>query len=175
MILLMGVAGAGKSVQGQLLAKDLNYQWISTGEYLRQNINPARRDEMMKGKLLGDEEIIGIVSELFSESANNSIVDGFPRTIAQAKWLLGQHQANKVDVTAIINLKAGREVILRRLLARGRADDTKEVIEKRFEEYQTTTLPIVSFFDQKGIAVYDIDGERSIEVIHAEIMQKLRS
>jgi adenylate kinase len=174
MIVFMGVAGAGKSVQGKLLAQDLGYQWISTGEYLRANINPQRRDEMMKGKLLADEEIIEIVEKLFADSQDQTIVDGFPRTMKQAEWLIGQHERNKVHISCIINLEASKNVILERLLSRGRPDDVQEVIEKRFDEYQEVTLPILGWFKEQGIQVLDINGERSIEDIHAEIMQKLR-
>ena len=61
MIVFMGVAGAGKSVQGKLLARDLGFQWISTGEILRANLSGNRKKELLSGKLVGDEELIDLM------------------------------------------------------------------------------------------------------------------
>lgn len=177
MIVFMGVAGAGKSVQGQLLAKDLGYQWISTGEFLRTHITGKRREEMLAGKLLDDQEMIELIGTFLTDlpDSKKSIMDGFPRTLAQAEWLYEQHHKGVVCIDAVINLRVSKQVVLERLLARGRGDDKEEVITRRYDDYQKTTKPILDSYKEKGITVYEINGERDIESIHSEIMQKLRS
>lgn len=176
MIVFMGVAGSGKSVQGKLLADDLGCTWFSTGEFLRQNINGKRRQEMLEGKLLGDDEIIAMIQKAFEEMApqESFILDGFPRTLPQAKWLIAEHEQGKVHIDAIIHLQASRELVKSRLLSRGRQDDTEEAINKRFEEYESLTLPIVGWFKDEKIPVYEINGEQEIEQVHQEIMNSLK-
>lgn len=173
MIILMGVAGAGKSVQGKLLAKDSGAEWVSTGELLRSSISDERREDMLQGKLLADQEIIAVVSKFFEDhGAQNCILDGFPRTIPQAEWLLADERINDV-IHAIIHLTADREVVKKRLLSRGRPDDNGTAIDLRFKEYESKTLPIVALFENHGIKVHEINGEQDIEDVHKDIMEKL--
>jgi adenylate kinase len=176
MIVFMGVAGAGKSVQGRLLADDLGYRWLSTGEFLRMHISGQRRKEMLEGKLLDDKEIIAILDKFLIDTDDDEacVLDGFPRTLAQAKWLVGKHDEGEVHITAVIHLKASKEVVMSRLLARGRQDDTEEAINHRFKEYEEQTLPIVGYFKEDEIPVHEIDGERSIEDIHQQIMSLIK-
>lgn len=177
MIVLMGVAGAGKSVQGKLLADELGYRWLSTGEFLRMHITGKRRAEMLEGKLLDDQEIIDILSGFFAglEKDEGVILDGFPRTTAQANWLLEQHNTSNINVSAVLHLKASKDVVKARLLERGRQDDTEAAIDARFREYENSTLPIVDLLKEANIPVHDVDGERSIEEIHVQIMSLLNS
>lgn len=175
MIVFMGVAGAGKSVQGTLLAKDIGYTWLSTGEYLRASISGERKAEMLRGKLLDDQEIIDILIQFFDsiEDTEHSILDGFPRTLRQAEWLYEQHETGAIKVTDVIYLDASLEVVEKRLIARGRPDDTEEVIHRRFEEYEKATLPIIDWFKQKGLRVHEVNAERSVDEIHGDIMQRI--
>lgn len=172
----MGVAGAGKSVQGTLLAEHIGYQWLSTGEYLRANISGQRRQEMMEGRLLNDQEIIDILKDFFAEikDQDKCILDGFPRTLNQAKWLLDEHNIGRVHISDVVYLKASKEVVRKRLLARGRPDDTPEVLDNRFEEYEKLTLPIIDWFTQQGVVVHEINAERSVEEIRLDILAKLQ-
>lgn len=176
MIVFMGVAGAGKSVQGKLLADDLGYRWLSTGEFLRMHISGDRRKEMLAGKLLADEEIISILDKFLIDTNMDEacVLDGFPRTLPQAEWLLAQHSKGDVKLRAVVHLVASKSTVMDRLLARGRQDDTKEAIEQRFAEYEEQTLPIVDWFKREGIVVHEIDGERSIESIHSDIMKAIQ-
>lgn len=177
MIVFMGVAGAGKSVQGKLLADDLGYKWLSTGEFLRMHISGERRQQMLEGKLLDDQEIIDILSDFFKSlnPKEGIILDGFPRTIHQANWLLEQHSNNNMCVSAVVHLKATKETVKKRLLERGRQDDTEAAIDARFKEYEASTLPIVDLYKKKDIPVYEINGERPIEAIHEEVMSLLKN
>jgi len=91
----------------------------------------------------------------------------------QAQWLLEQAKTNGLSVTAVLHLEASEEVVKDRLIKRGRHDDTEKAIKKRFEEYEKTTLPILTKFEQEGIRVHHINGERPFDVVHQEILEKL--
>ena len=175
MIIFTGVAGSGKSAQGQLLADNLGYLWLSTGQLMRMFISGDRRREMLEGKLLEDSEIIFFVDGALKllPDDNECILDGFPRTIGQAKWLLDQANAGRFKLTAIINLEVNEEEARKRLMSRQRVDDTKEAIDKRFDEFQESTLPILKEFKRAKIPVYDIQGELSVEKVQQLIIRSL--
>lgn len=173
MIVLMGVAGAGKSIQGRMLADDYGYAWISTGEILRVLVTGKRRSEMLQGKLLSDDEVINVLDKVFELIDLNEefVLDGFPRTVYQADWLLDQVQAGRFHLTAIINLVASPEVVKGRLMTRGRQDDTEEAIEERFSEYKEVTLPILDHFRAEGVTVHDVDATQDPIRVHEDIMR----
>jgi adenylate kinase len=171
MIVIMGVAGAGKSVQGRWVADELGLPWLSTGEFLRMLVTGERRREMLAGKLLDDAEMIGLADKIFHmiDIKEEFILDGFPRTLAQAEWLIAQHKAGLINISTVVHIEASEEVVADRLLERGRQDDTKEAISKRFAEYRSITLPIIEDFEKKGITVHHIDGEGTTEEVHGLI------
>jgi adenylate kinase len=172
MIILMGVAGAGKSMQGRLFADEHGYAWISTGELFRVLVTGKRRQQMLEGKLLSDDEVIKLIDKTLDliDLTQEFLLDGFPRTKAQADWLLDQVKAGRFKLTAVFNLTASPDVVKQRLLARGRLDDTEEAINKRFTEHQTITLPILDYFKQAGVDVHDIDAAQEPITVHDEIM-----
>ncbi len=176
MIIFMGVAGAGKSVQGRQLADELGLPWLSTGEFLRMLVSGEQRKDMVAGKLLNDHDIIALVQKAFSmvDSRREFVLDGFPRTVTQADWLLSQVKHKQLHVTAVIHLKASEESVAKRLLARGRPDDTKEAIKERFVEYRQTMLPILEHFKKGGIKVYEVNGEQDVDAIHDQIMSTVK-
>ena len=173
MIVLFGVAGAGKSMQGRKFADERGYAWISTGELLRVLVTGKRRQEMLEGKLLSDDEMIRIMDTVFNLINLNEefVLDGFPRTVAQSDWLLDQVHDNRIGLTAIFNLTASKDVVRGRLEARGRLDDTSEAIERRFEEYEKVTLPIIDFFKKESVPVYDIDASKSPDDVHDQMVE----
>jgi adenylate kinase len=177
MIIFMGVAGSGKSMQGRLLADTEGLPWLSTGEFLRMLIAGEERKDMLAGKLLDDEEIIGLVQKIFTviDVEEEFVLDGFPRTVGQADWLLNQVKYGQLDVTAVIHLTASEQAVLERLLSRGRLDDTQEAISERFQEYEQAIKPILDQFKSAGIPVLDINGEQSVEAVQADITRALRS
>lgn len=177
MIVFMGVAGSGKSAQGRLLADRLGYPWLSTGEFLRMLISGERRRQMLEGKLLDDSEIISLVQKIFRivDTEHEFVMDGFPRTIAQADWLLTQRKHGQLDITAVIDLQASEEVVVDRLMQRGRQDDQAEVIRERFKEYETATRPIIDDLKNDGVPVFEINGEGDIETIHESIVRAIAS
>jgi adenylate kinase len=176
MILFMGVAGSGKSMQGKMLADRLALPWLSTGEFLRMMIAGQRRKDMLEGKLLDDKEIIGLVQKIFNVVGTDEefILDGFPRTASQADWLLAQAKHGQLKITAVVHLKASEQAVLKRLLERGRQDDNQAAIKERFVEYEAAIKPIVGQFMVSHVPIIDIDAERDPHVIHEDILAKLK-
>ena len=173
MIILTGVAGAGKSMQGKILADEHGYAWISTGEILRVLVTGKRRQEMLQGKLLSDIEMVMILDKVFDliDAKQEFILDGFPRTIPQADWLLDQVHRERFRLSAVINLDASEEVVKGRLLNRGRQDDNEDAISKRFEEYRAVTLPILEHFKEEGVSVHNIDASQDPRDVHDAILK----
>lgn len=169
-ILFVGPQGAGKSTQGKMLADFLKVPYISTGDIFREIASSdSQTSESIKqilnsGNLADDQ----ITSELVKQRLEKKdcrdgfIMDGYPRT---------QKQIENYDpgFDTVIYLDLDNDTSIVRLLERGRADDTKELIEQRLKLYVTLTEPILSYYNQKGI-VRRIDGSESIE----EIQTKLR-
>ncbi len=177
MIIFMGVVGSGKSVQGRMLADALCLPWLSTGEFLRMLISGQQRKDMLEGKLLEDEQMISLVQKIFSvvDTEHEFILDGFPRTIGQADWLLNQIKYGQLDVSAVIHLVASPEVVKKRLLSRGRLDDNVDAIEVRLREYDRTILPVLDELKNNDVNVYDIDGEKSVKQVHAKIIEAVKA
>jgi adenylate kinase len=174
MIIFMGVAGSGKSVQGRKLADKLGLPWLSTGEFLRMLISGQRRKDMLSGKLLDDHEIITLIQKVFAliDSHKEFVLDGFPRTTNQADWLLNQAKHSQLKITAVVHLKASEEEVSKRLLGRGRQDDTEQAIKERFEEYEKASLPILEHFEQANVEIIEVDGEQPVEEVHRQILEK---
>lgn len=173
MILLMGVAGSGKSMQGKIFADEHGYAWISTGEIFRVLITGKRRQEMLEGKLLSDDEVIKVVDKVLEliDTTQEFVLDGFPRTIPQADWLLGQAHEGRFKLNAVVHLTASEGVVRSRLLERGRQDDTDAAIAKRFSEYHSTTLPIIDHLKREGAPVFDIDAAQDPRAVHDAILR----
>lgn len=172
MIIFMGVAGSGKSVQGRKLADELGLPWLSTGEFLRMLIAGERRKQMLAGKLLDDHEIINLIQKIFRviDTEHEFVLDGFPRTSAQADWLVSQVKHGQLDITAVVHLRASEEEVTKRLLSRGRQDDNDQAIKERFSEYRQAILPILKQFQKAGIPVVDIDGAQPVAKVQQEVM-----
>lgn len=177
MIILMGVAGAGKSMQGRLLADEGGYPWLSTGELLRVLITGKRRLEMNEGKLLSDDEVINVVNTVLDliDVSQEFVLDGFPRTIAQADWVLSEAKKHRFELTGVFHLIASDEVVKGRLSKRGRTDDSTEAVNKRFEEFETVTLPIIDHFKRENVPIYNIDAAKDPMEVHRSIMGYLNS
>lgn len=175
MIIFMGVAGTGKSTQGRIIADELGLPWLSTGEFLRMLISGERRKDMVAGKLLDDQDTIALVRKIFGviNTDEEFVLDGFPRTLTQADWLLNQVKHGQLKVTAVIHLTATEKGVTERLLLRGRPDDTDAAIRERLREYEEQALPILNDFKKAGVPVYDINAEQAIGRVHADILKAL--
>lgn len=172
MILLMGIAGSGKGTQGKMLADTRNFHLISMGEVLRMYVTGEQREKMLSGGLLDDHEIIKIVSQVLSSIPDDEevLLDGFPRTIPQAQWLMQQVKAGLFNLEIAFHLVASRETVKNRLVSRGRIDDKEDAIEERFSEYEKSTAPLLKWLEENGVKVVDINAERAPEVVNQELV-----
>lgn len=173
MILLMGIPGSGKGTQGKLFAEARGYTVISTGQLLRTYGTPEQHTRMQAGEILGDEEVTRIVDKSLTkvEDPNRVILDGYPRRVAQAQWLVDQSRQGRFSLDCVVLLVAAPEAVADRLIARNRKDDTEDSIKARFEEYEAETLPIVEFLREQGVKVAEINAEKSIEEVNAEFLK----
>jgi adenylate kinase len=173
----LGVAGSGKSTQGRLFADEQGFAWISTGELLRVLITGKRRQEMLQGKLLSDEEMVNMLDKIFDlvDLKKEFVLDGFPRTVPQARWLLEQAQQGRLSIDAVFNLTVSQEVSRGRLRARGRLDDIDESIDKRFKEYDEVIRPIIALFGEQGLSVYEVDASQDPQAVRTAIWQRAKS
>lgn len=175
MILLMGAAGAGKSIQGHQLADEYGYAYISTGEVFRVLFTGHRRREMLEGKLLSDGEVIRVVDRVleFIDTKEQFILDGFPRTKPQVDWLLMQVEAGRLDLPVVVNLEVSAELVRERLQKRGRLDDNDTAISQRHNDYEAVTHPLLAYMQQNGIKVIPVDADGSPAQVHERISKAL--
>ena len=178
MIIFIGVAGSGKSIQGRLLAQTINAKYFSMGEFLRNHVvDPIVKEKMITGELLSDIDVISLIDDALPKEKQYEeeyILDGFPRSIVQADWLIEKVQRKRFSIRGIIHLQATSETIIPRLLERKRPDDNLEAISNRISEYQNTILPILDRLKEVGMKVYDINAEKSIEEVHNDIVNNIK-
>lgn len=176
MILFFGPAGAGKSVQGHMLAERLNWKWLSTGEMFRESTDPEVRQILKTGALVSDEKTYQVVEEAFGRAKDFSrlIVDGFPRTMAQATWLTDTNNTYGRQIAIVLVLDVPDAEIQERLSHRGREQDTPKIIAERLELYRRETNPILDYFDENGITIAHIDGMGTVDEIHQKIMNQIQ-
>ncbi len=169
-LVLMGGPGSGKGTQASFLKETYSIPHISTGQLLRDEVAAGtelgKRVEgvMARGELVDDETVLALVRDRLQkpETAAGFILDGFPRTREQVDGLEALLQ-NRPDprITAIL-LEVSDEEMLRRLMARGRADDTEDAIRSRIEKFHVETVDAIGFYEERG-QLLRIDGEQPIE------------
>ncbi len=175
MILLMGSAGAGKGTQAKLLVDKDGYFYISTGEMLRNLATAEQKERMLRGELISDTEMIAMVDKALAEfpDPDHVILDGFPRSIPQADWIFDQAGLGRYKHPVVINLKIPEAEAMKRLLSRGRPDDTEEAIAKRFKERERATLPMLQHLEDQNIPIITINAEQNLEAVHKDIIEAL--
>jgi len=175
MIIFFGPAGAGKSVQGQLLAARNGWRWLSAGQLLRDTKDTETLDIMKTGKLLPHDKVNHIVGEAIKKSADieKLVLDGFPRAEEQAKWLIESRPEHGRAVDLAVVLEVPRHELLKRLALRGRVDDVPEAIDERLKLYRQEIYPILSYFTDQNIPVVHVNGEGTVGQVHDRIMEEL--
>ena len=183
-LILLGPPGAGKGTQAKILVEAYGIPQLSTGDILRAAIadqTPLGLEAkaiMDRGDLVSDVIVNGIVSERIDaeDCKPGFILDGFPRTIAQAESLDGMLKAKGIKLDAVIELTADADELVRRVIQRSkdsnRPDDNPEVIRKRLDVYQTSTAPLVDYYSRQGL-VKTVDGMDPVETVTTAIKAAL--
>ncbi len=174
-LVILGKQGAGKGTQCALLVDHYGIPHISTGDMLRAAVAEGTelglkaKAVMDAGDLVSDDLILGIVRERLAQpdAATGFLLDGFPRTEAQADGLFELLAPAGVDLA--INLDVQDDVVTARMLDRGRADDTPDAIARRLELYTEETAPLLQYFGDRGRLV-TIDGLGSEAEVHERIV-----
>lgn len=163
MIILFGLAGSGKSTQGQILANKHGLTWLSVGQVLRDT---GKFDQILaSGELVDDDTTIKLMHEKIQSvraSGQDIILDGFPRDLYQAKWV-ATHLAS--DISAAVVLDVPKDELLVRIMTRGREDDTRDAIEKRFQIVERNLSAILRTLKKKNIPIKTISGLGSITTV----------
>ncbi len=206
-MIFLGAPGAGKGTQAEIIGKSLSIPTVSTGDIIRNAVKTGTelgknaKSYMDKGLLVPDEVVIGIIRERLAQPdcANGFILDGFPRTVAQAEAL----DQMQVSIDLVIDLEVADEVIVRRMSGRRvcpfcgatyhvtgnppkdgktcdkchtaltiRKDDAPEVVSDRLRVYHSQTAPLQSFYREKGLLV-EIPGDIGIENVTAAIRKAI--
>jgi adenylate kinase len=178
-LLIFGPPGVGKGTQAKTIAENFGLFHLSTGEYLRKAIDEETelgkkaKEIVEKGCLVPDDIMIGIVKEALVKNItkNGFILDGFPRTIPQAKALAKIFKELKYYNILVVHLTAHEDELVRRLLNRGRGDDTEDTIKHRLRIYEDSTKPVIDFYKD---CTLEIDGIGEIGDISKEIFKKLK-
>jgi adenylate kinase len=127
MIIFLGLAGSGKSTQSQLLAQRLKCPWLSTGQLLRDTVKDKKiRERMLAGEILDDSLMLSLLDQQLKKLGSEEfILDGSPRTMRQAIWLVDKIERHEIDLTAVIHLKASEMVVKKRLLRKNHFANTQ--------------------------------------------------
>lgn len=175
MIVFFGPAGAGKSVQGQILSARHGWRWLSAGQLLRDTHDHELIREMQSGALVDSEKVNQIMADALKNAHDieHVILDGYPRQLEQAQWLIDSRQHHERDINIVIVLEVPKHEILRRLKVRGRVDDTPEAIEERLHIYRQEIYPILNYLTDHKVYIAHIDGTGTVGQVHDRIEAEL--
>jgi len=181
-IVLVGPPGAGKGTQAKLLQEALGLPHISTGDLFRFNLKNKTelgnlaQTYMDRGELVPDQVTVAMVEDRLSmdDCADGAILDGFPRTLAQAVALddLLAKLGGQIDIVPSIEVPQDLlvERLLNRALLEGRADDNEETIRTRMQVYEDQTKPLLDYYGQKGLVV-PVSGQQTIEDVQKDLIK----
>ena len=183
-IIIFGAPGSGKGTQSDLIIKKYGLHHISTGDILRTEIENqtelgiTAKGYIEKGQLVPDELIIKMLAEILdkAQSKKGYIFDGFPRTMQQGKSLDKLLKEKKTSILAALNLEAGEDMLIERILKRGkltgRTDDNPETIQARLKVYHNQTEPLKEYYKKQGKNI-NIKGTGSVEDVFERICESL--
>jgi adenylate kinase len=178
-LVLVGPPGAGKGTQAAALSEKLGVPHISTGDLFRAHINDQTdlgrsvKQYLDDGKLVPDEVTNQLVVERLAEpdTENGFLLDGFPRNIGQADVLAKVLADSDQKLDAVVQLLVDEDVVVNRLLSRGRADDTEDVIRHRQHVYRSETAPLLDYYRD---ALITVDGVGEVDEITNRVLGALR-
>ena len=177
-IVLLGPPGAGKGTQAEKLAEKLGIPQISTGELFRRNIGAGTtlgleaKRYLDAGDLVPAELTNQLVDDRLdhADAANGFILDGYPRSVEQAKALHEMLQRRGTDIDAVLEFRVSEEELFQRLKARGRADDTEDVIRNRMKVYRDETAPLLEYYSGE---LKTVDAVGSVDEVFARALRAL--
>lgn len=181
-LIFLGPPGAGKGTQAQNLASSWQIPHISTGEILREAMRSQSplgikaQEYVDRGELVPDSLVLDLIEDRLSQpdTQNGWILDGFPRNVSQASFLEQLLQKLAHNGVRVVNLEVPDEVLVARLLGRGRQDDTEEVIRRRLEVYREQTLPLIDFYSDRQLLM-SVNGDQSLEKVSNDLHNSLES
>ena len=168
-LVLVGPPGAGKGTQAEFISAHFSIPHISTGDIFRANLSAGTplgleaKGYMDKGDLVPDSLTTAMVKDRLEQNdvANGFLLDGYPRTTGQAQALDEILQEINAPLEGVLEMQADEDEIVARLLARGRSDDSEEVIRHRLKVYAEQTAPIIAYYKSSGI-LRSINGLGSV-------------
>jgi adenylate kinase len=181
-LLLIGAPGAGKGTPAELLARRFGITHLSSGDLLRQHVvdrtslGRTIKSYLDRGDLVPDAVVMDMMRKpvVAATQAGGYVLDGFPRTVEQAKAAFPTAHALGVAVQAAVHLDVAREELVRRLLARRRgSDDTEAVIERRLQVYLDKTVPLIEYYADREWMI-TVDGAQPPDAVHEEIVRQLK-
>ena len=177
-LLFLGPPGAGKGTQAAFLSEANSYLHLSTGELLRKEIELHTdlgrkvKDIMNKGELVSDQMVLEIVKKNLEKDNKGWILDGYPRNLSQVNSLNDVLLNINQPLEIVFYLDIPEEVLIKRLLMRGRKDDNEESIKTRLKIYKETTKPLIEYYEKLSLLKY-INADGDLKTISAEIKQKM--
>ena len=174
LIVLMGPTGAGKSVQGDLLAEQYGAAHLSSGKLLRKD--PKALAKMVDGRLAPASEVERVVGEAMGKVPKEKllVLDGFPRRYSDVEWLEREMPAMNRQLQAVVLIELDIETSMKRLGLRGRADDAPEAIREKYKLFHAVTKPVVDHYRKIGMLVM-VDGRGTIDEVHEAIVAELEA
>ena len=177
-VVLLGPPGAGKGTQADKLAEKLEIPHLSTGELFRQNINTGTKLGLEAKRYLDAGDLVPseLTNELVDDRLSNPdtndgfILDGYPRSVAQAQALHDMLERRGTQLDAVLELRVPEDELLERLKARGRADDTDEVILNRMKVYRDETAPLLEYYRNE---LKTVDAVGSVDEVFARALRAL--
>ena len=177
-VLFLGPPGAGKGTQAALLSKTNSFLHLSTGELLRKeidlntNLGKQVKDIMNKGELVSDQLVLEIVKKNLDKDNKGWILDGYPRNLSQVDSLNDVLVNINQPLQIVFYLDIPDEVLIKRLLMRGRKDDNEETIKTRLKIYKETTEPLIQYYRKLSLLV-DINADGDLKKVSYDIKQKM--
>jgi adenylate kinase len=178
-LVLLGPPGAGKGTQAEKLAEKLGIPQISTGDLFRQNIGEGTKLGLEAKRYLDAGDLVpaeltnALVDDRLDDddAANGFILDGYPRSVAQAKALHDMLGRRGTDLDAVLEFRVAEEELFNRLNARGRADDTEDVIRNRMKVYHDETAPLLDYYS--GTQLKTVDAVGTVDEVFARALHAL--